>query len=153
MTSVGQNLRAIQDERTRQRYRAEVSGKRQYINTLQGNLTNNIQSNIYSEEPETPEFPKSVLGSAEFLQFNHGQPKRRNESYFTQQMSINSTYRQAPKSVNNITKHDNDYLSELGRSGSRSIRAQGKRESEGNQSKDSNFSPKNMQKNVSIKIL
>ena len=48
MTSVGQNLRAIQDERTRQRYRAEVSGKRQYTNTLQGNLTNNIQSDIYS---------------------------------------------------------------------------------------------------------
>ena len=84
MTSVGQNLRAIQDERTRQRYRAEVSGKRQYTNTLQGNLTNNIQSHIYSEEPETPEFPKSVLGSAEFLHFNHGQPKRRNESYLTQ---------------------------------------------------------------------
>ena len=34
MTSVGQNLRAIQDERTRQRYRAEASGKRQYTNTL-----------------------------------------------------------------------------------------------------------------------
>ena len=55
--------------------------------------------------------------------------------------------------MNNITKHDNDYLSEIGPSGSRSIRAQGKRESEANQSRDSNFSPKNMQKNASIKIL